>query len=445
MAMTLEKLQQLMKDNGIVGAGGAGFPSYAKLDKRADTIILNCAECEPLLKLHRQLLAEYAYEIMSTLDLIADLVDAKSVIIAVKHAYTEAVNAVKANLDSFKRISIGYLPEIYPAGDEVVTIYETTKRVVAPGKLPITVGVTVFNVETIYNVYRAINENEPVTYKYITVAGEVKKPVTVKVPLGTSIKEVIKMAGGATVENYKLINGGPMTGGLIEEFQTVTKTTNGILVMPKDHYIINKRLASIKTDMKRAMSACCQCKMCTDMCSRNLLGHPIKPHEFMRVATSGVTRDIEPFINTMFCSACGLCEMYACNQGLSPRALILAYKNGLRQNGIKIPDDISFKEVSKQREFRKVPMHRLVARLGLTPYDKPAPLDNELKSVKTVKIALAQHIGAPCNAVVKKGDKVKSGQIIGESSVDKLGVNIHASISGVVLDVNDRFVTIKGE
>lgn len=443
--MTLENLQQIMKENGIVGAGGAGFPSYAKLDKRADTIILNCAECEPLLKLHRQVLSEYAYEIMSTLNLIADLVEAESVIIAIKHAYTEAVNAVKAHLDTFKKISIGYLPEVYPAGDEVVTIYETTKRVVAPGKLPITVGVTVFNVETIYNVYRAINEKEPVTFKYITVAGEVKNPVTVKVPLGTPIKEVIKMAGGATVEDYRLINGGPMTGGIVEEFETVTKTTNGILVMPKDHYIINKRLSSLKTDMKRAMSACCQCRMCTDMCSRNLLGHPIKPHEFMRAATSGITRDIEPFINTMFCSACGICEMYACNQGLSPRTLISAYKAGLRQNGVKIPDDISFKEVSGQREFRKVPMHRLIARLGLTPYDKPAELDNELKKVKNVKIALSQHIGAPAVAVVKKGDKVEKGQIIAKSSADKLGVNIHASISGTVLEVSDRFVMIKGE
>ena len=443
--MTLEQLQQIMKTSGIVGAGGAGFPTYVKLDKRADTLILNCAECEPLLKLHRQVLATYAYEIMSTLTLISDLVEADNIIIAVKAHYKEAVNAVKAHLDSFKKVSIGYLPEVYPAGDEVVTIYETTKRVVPPGKLPISVGVTVFNVETIYNVYRAINENQPVTYKYITVAGEVKNPVTVKVPLGTSIKEVIKMAGGATVEEYALINGGPMTGGLVEEFEPVTKTTNGILVMPKDHYIINKRRASIKTDMKRAMSACCQCRMCTDLCSRNLLGHPIKPHEFMRVATSGVTRDIEPFINTMFCSSCGICEMYACNQGLSPRTLIAEYKAGLRKSGVKLPDDITFKEVSGKRDFRTVPIPRLVARLGLSPYDKPAPLDDELKKTKSVKIMLSQHIGAPCTPIVKKGDKVEAGQLIGESKSDALGVNIHASISGTVLDANDRFVVITAD
>lgn len=441
--MTLENLKQIMKENGVVGAGGAGFPSYAKLDKKADTIILNCAECEPLLKLHRQVLAKYAFEIMSTLDIIAETVEADTVIIAVKKAYKEAVNAVKAHLDSFKRIKIGYLPEIYPAGDEVVTIYETTGRVVAPGKIPISVGVTVFNVETIYNVYRALNNLGPVTYKYITVAGEVNNPITVKVPLGTPIGEVIEMAGGAKIKDFRLVNGGPMTGMITDVYNTVTKTTNGILVMPKDHYIINKKLQDVKTDMKRAMSACCQCRMCTDLCSRNLLGHPIEPHKFMRAATSGDTKDIGPFINTMFCSACGICEMYACGQGLSPRTLISAYKSGLRKNGVKPPENVKFDEVSKQREFRKVPIPRLVARLGLKPYDVPAPLDDELRTVKNVKIALQQHIGAPAEAVVKKGDRVTAGQVIGKSSQDKLGVNIHSSVTGEVIDVNDKFVTIK--
>ena len=138
--MELTKLSEIMRKAGVVGAGGAGFPSYAKLNAAADTIILNCAECEPLLKLHRQVLARYASEIMETLEEIADTLDASQVIIAVKPHYTEAVDAVKANLSKFKKTKIGLLPEIYPAGDEVVTIYETTGRVVNPGALPISVG-----------------------------------------------------------------------------------------------------------------------------------------------------------------------------------------------------------------------------------------------------------------------------------------------------------------
>ena len=313
--MELSELTSIMKQNGVAGAGGAGFPAYAKLDKRADTIILNCAECEPLLKLHRQVLEKYAFEIISTLELIADAVEAKDVIIGVKPSYKNAVQAVEAVLPSFHKTRIGLLPEVYPAGDEVILIYETTKRVVPPGNIPITVGVTVFNVETILNVYNAIHKQEPVITKYITVTGEVENPVTLKVPLGITLQEVVDLAGGAKIKDPVYINGGPMTGRIANPFDPVTKTTNAVLVMPKDQYIVSKRMSKISIDMKRAMSVCCQCRMCTDLCSRNLLGHPIEPHLFMRAASSGVIDDIKPMLGTMFCSQCGICEMYACFQG----------------------------------------------------------------------------------------------------------------------------------
>ncbi|MBQ3226337.1 MAG: SLBB domain-containing protein, partial [Clostridia bacterium] len=270
--MNLTELIPILKQNGIVGAGGAGFPTYVKLDKKADTLILNCAECEPLLKLHRQVLEKYAYEIVGTLEMIADAVEAKEVIIGIKPSYKKAVAAVEAVLSSMKKTKIGLLPEVYPAGDEVILIYETTGRVVPPGNIPISVGVTVFNVETILNIYNAIHKDEPVISKYITVTGEVKNPVTLKVPLGITMQEVVDLAGGATVEEPVLINGGPMTGMITNPFDPVTKTTNAILVMPKDHYIVSKRTSKISIDINRAMSVCCQCRLCTDLCSRNLLG-----------------------------------------------------------------------------------------------------------------------------------------------------------------------------
>lgn len=441
--MELNELTTILKQNGVTGAGGAGFPTYAKLDKKADTIILNCAECEPLLKLHRQVLEKYAFEIVSTLELIADAVDAKDVIIGIKPSYKKAVLAVEAVLPSFKKTKIGLLPEIYPAGDEVVLIYETTKRVVPPGNIPITVGVTVFNVESILNVYNAIHKNEPVTTKYITVTGEVKNPVTVKVPIGITMQEVVDFAGGATVSDPVLINGGPMTGRITNPFDPVTKTTNAILVMPKDHYIVTKRTSSISIDMKRAMSVCCQCRMCTDLCSRNVLGHPIEPHMFMRAASSGVINDITPMLNTMFCSQCGLCEMYACFQDLSPKTLIGEYKAALRSKGIQIPKDAKFEQVSADRNYRTVPKARLTAHLGLSKYNFPAPLVEDEIPAKQVKILLSQHIGAPAKAVVKVGDKVTAGQVVGEAVNDALSVSVHSSISGTVIDVNDKYITIK--
>lgn len=440
--MEMTELVEIMKNAGVCGAGGAGFPTYAKLDKRADTIILNCAECEPLLKLHRQVLEKYAHEIMSTLQIIADTLDAQKAIIAVKGSYTNAVNAVKANLDAFKKVEIGILPETYPAGDEVVTIYETTGRVVPPGSLPIMIGVCVFNVETILNVYNAMQNKGPVTAKYITIAGEVKNPITLKAPLGITYAELIEMAGGATVSDYALIAGGPMTGRICQPFDTVTKTSNAVLVLPRNHNMITRRTVKVTIDMKRAMAACCQCQMCTDLCPRHLLGHPIAPHAFMRAASSGTAQDIKPLIDTMFCSQCGLCEYYSCFQSLSPRTLIGEYKMGLRKNGVPIPKGIEAKPVFPDRKLRAVSKERLTARLGLSQYDLPAPLVDEVVKTDKVKIMLSQHIGAPAQAIVKTGDSVKVGQVIGQVEEGKLGVPVHASIDGVVADVTDKYVVI---
>lgn len=239
--MSLDELKQKLRNAGIAGAGGAGFPAYAKLSDKADTIILNCAECEPLLKLHQQVLTEYAFEVLSALSVVAESVGAKTVIIALKKHYKDAINAVNSVLNKFKNVQISFLPEVYPAGDEVITIYETTGRVVPPGSIPISVGVTVFNVETALNIYYAVFENKPVTHKYVTISGAVKKPTTVKAPLGMTFARLIQLAGGATEENYTVISGGPMMGKLVNPLDTVTKTTNGILVFPENHPVVEKR------------------------------------------------------------------------------------------------------------------------------------------------------------------------------------------------------------
>lgn len=439
--MNINELKGVLQNAGVVGAGGAGFPSYAKLNEAADTIILNCAECEPLLKLHRQVMQHYAREIMTALTVVAEAVGAKQVIIAIKPSYKKAVEAVKAQLEDFNMISIGYLPEVYPAGDEVVTIYETTGRVVPPGKLPISVGVTVYNVETMLNAYYALTEGKGVTHKYITVTGEVKEPVTLYVPLGITVGEVLKLAGGTTIEEYTLINGGPMTGNIVTEYDVITKTSNAILVMPNDQYIVMKRKSDPKISLKRAMSACCQCRMCTDLCPRNLLGHPIEPNKFMRSASSSVTSDVEPYLGTYFCCACGLCEMYSCFQNLSPKSLMAVVKDELRKGGIPVPAAPEA-PVKEERSGRYVLKSRLTARLGLTKYNFPALLDEREYAPKSVKLLLSQHIGAPSIPAVKKGDTVKCGDVIASPKAGALGVAIHSSIDGKVKEITDKYITI---
>ena len=397
--MEIKELQDIIQQNGVVGAGGAGFPTYMKLTDKANTILMNCAECEPLLKLHRQLLEKHAYEIMKTFHMIQETVGASEAIIGIKKSYVQTIHALNQHIEEFPGMRLHLLDEVYPMGDEVVLIYEATGRVVRPGGLPIEQGVAVFNVETVYNVYRAVEEKQPVTDKYVSVVAEVSDPVTVRVPLGCTLEEVVAQAGSTTVKDPVYFVGGPMMGRIGNGSDPVTKTTNAILVLPKDHLIVAKKQRTSSIDLKRAASICCQCNTCTDLCPRHNLGHPIDPAKFMRAASNNDFRDLNP------------------PQGVQP------------------------KPVQESREYRKVPEERLMARLGLTRYDKDAPLKEELVQVKKVRILLSQHIGAPAQAVVKAGDEVTRGQMIAQPA-QGLSVGIHASVSGKVTEVTDRYIII---
>ena len=443
--MTFEELKKVVRDAGVAGCGGAGFPSYAKLDKRADTIILNCAECEPLFKVHRQVLEKYAYEICSALDMIVKACEAEKFVIAVKGEYKDAVEAVKAVLPQFKCGKISLLPEVYPAGDEVVTIYEATGRVVPAGNIPISVGVIVFNVETALNIYNAVNGGSAVTHKFVTVAGEVKNPKTYYVPIGTTFEHLIKLSGGTTRSDVTIVNGGPMTGMLATKFDVVKKNTNGILVLPDDNQVVLKKQAKTNISVMRAKSTCCQCRSCTDLCPRYLLGQPIKPSEFMKAVATGNVSDAPVLADAMYCVSCGICEMYACPQGLDPRSLIAEFKNNMRSKGVKITPVENPDGVNPHRELRKVPMKRLKERLGLTKYDTSAPIVEDVVKPGRVKIMLSQHIGAPAKLNVKKADAVKVGDILGIADEQALGVSVHCSVNGKVLDANESFVIIDVE
>ena len=440
--MEIKELSHILRLSGIVGAGGAGFPTYAKLDKRAETIIMNCAECEPLLKLHRQLLEKKAYEIVRTFHMLAKCVGAREAIIGVKRTYTKTIAALMAVIGEYPEIRLGLLDEVYPAGDEVVLIYEVTGKVIRPGGLPIESGVAVFNVETVYNIYKAVEQGKPVDDKFISVVGEVKEPVTIRVPIGCTVEEVVQAAGGAVIDNPVYFIGGPMMGYIGSETMPVTKTTNAVLVLPEEHMLVQRKRRKASIDLNRAAAACCQCTMCTDLCPRHLLGHPIEPHKFMRAATCKDIQNTDIFLNTMFCSSCGLCENYSCMQGLSPRSLISDYKSGLRAKGVKASENVEATSVDEARQFRKVPMERLMARLDLTRYNNPAPLVEKELPIKRVKLLLSQHIGAPAVPNVKKGDVVERGQMLA-TPAEGLSVAVHASIDGKIIEVTEKYVIIE--
>ena len=154
--MVLQELKDLLKESGIVGAGGAGFPTYAKLSYDVNTVILNGAECEPLFRVDQNLLATHTDEILTGLSLVVEAVGAKEGILAYKEHYHDADEAIERVIYKYPRLRKKLLKDGYPAGDEVVLVYETTGRVVPQGGIPINVGAMVMNVETALNVYNAV-------------------------------------------------------------------------------------------------------------------------------------------------------------------------------------------------------------------------------------------------------------------------------------------------
>ncbi|NBH83116.1 NADH-quinone oxidoreductase subunit J [bacterium C-53] len=440
--MLMDELKGIARENGVVGAGGAGFPSYAKMTEKADTVILNCVECEPLLKLHRQLLALHADEIVQMLDEVRETMGAKEAVIGIKDTHANTIRALGEVLTDYPKVRICAVRATYPMGDEVILIYEATGRVIHPGGIPIDENVVVYNTETMYNLYRAVHQQIPVTNKLVSIVGEIDKPLTVRVPLGTTVKEAVSLAGKITVENPAYVMGGPMMGKPGTENTVITKTTNAIIILPDDHKLVRSIHKNMDVERRRAASSCCQCRTCTEMCPRHALGHPIEPHRIMRAVANHDVSDLSVFANAAYCSSCGLCENYACPQGLSPRSVIAEFKNGLRAAGIRAPKTES-SEVVPDRELKKAPVKRLKAKLGLYQYDVPAPFIDTTPVTKYVKILMSQHIGAPAKPFVKVGEQVKKGQKIADAA-EGLSVAVHCSIDGVVEKVNEKEVVVRG-
>ena len=203
-----------VKASGIIGAGGAGFPTHVKLNSKADYILLNGAECEPLLRVDQQLMAMYPEKIITGLYLAGQQVEAKHAIIGIKVKHQDVIEILRNKIKELElaaQVSVKELPDIYPAGDEQVLVYELTGRVVPETGIPIAVGCVVINTETALNIFHA-TQGEPVVDKYVTIAGEVPEPVTVKVPVGTPLRDVIALSGIKSLAGYAVIDGGPMMG-----------------------------------------------------------------------------------------------------------------------------------------------------------------------------------------------------------------------------------------
>lgn len=433
-----EKIAQLIKAAGVVGAGGAGFPTHVKVNANADHVIVNGAECEPLLRVDQQLMSQKTDLVVKGLEAVMEATGASRGTIALKGKYEDAIENLNKAVAG-KPIDLFILGDFYPAGDEHVTVHEVTGKIIPEGEIPLKVGCVVSNVETLLNVAYAL-EGQPVTDTYLTVTGEVPKPMTFKVPVGTRMREVISLAGLDNLDDMAVVEGGPMMGNVVDDLeQPVTKTTKALIVLPKDHPMIIKRNMSLELILKRAKVACIQCVRCTDKCPRHMLGHRLKPHKVMR-GIKYLQADGDVLKMALSCTECGACE-YACDvMGLSPRRVNAMLKQELGKKGIRLTPSAGGEAVTPGREFMKIPSQRLINRLGLASYNVAAPLAEVDYRPGKVTIPLKQHIGAPAQPVVAAGQKVERGQVIGEIPEGALGAVVHASISGVVREVSHNIV-----
>ena len=427
-----------IRDAGVVGCGGAGFPAHVKAASRVEYVLANGAECEPLLHKDLELLLREPEAVVNGIAHLMASTGAHKGILGVKKKYEERLGSVKTAVEG-KNIELKLLGDYYPTGDEYILVFETTKRLIPPQGIPLDVGIVVNNVETLRNMHYA-NEGIPVTTKWITVAGAVKEPSTFSVPIGVSFADVIAAAGGAAVSEYQVFVSGIMMGKLSSDMRLpITKTCAGLVVLPVTHRLIQRKSLPTKSMHRIGKSACDQCSYCTEFCPRYLVGYDVQPHKVMRSLSFTATGEDIWNQWAQLCCACGLCTLYACPEDLYPKEACDQAKSDLKEKGMKWEGRREVKP-HPMYDGRHVPLKQLIGKLGVKDYDAPAHFKDRKFSVKKVRIPLAQHIGTPAIPVVKPGREVKAGEVIGEIPDGKLGARVHASIAGVVGAVTDEIV-----
>ncbi len=236
-----QDLLKSVRDAGVVGAGGAGFPTFKKLEVQVSHIIANGAECEPLLQKDRESMAHDQDAFFQGLASMQQQTKAAHVTIAVKRKNVDVLESMRGRADKAGYEHFVY-EDVYPAGDEYVLVYEITGKQIPPGGLPLHVDCVVDNVETIINIGKAV-AGQPVVDKYVTITGAVASPYTAVVPVGTSFADCIRAAGGCTVDDPTILVSGVMMGGVSRDLsQPISKTTAGLIVLPSDHYLVRRKI-----------------------------------------------------------------------------------------------------------------------------------------------------------------------------------------------------------
>ena len=299
-ALTSQEIIDIVKEAGITGMGGAGFPTHVKLSGavgKADTIILNGAECEPYITADHRLMLERGEAVIGGARFIMKALGLKEATIGIEGNKLDAVEHLKSLLpNGDTSIHVETLKTRYPQGAEKQLIQRVTGREVPPGGLPADVGCTVFNVATAAAIYDAVTEGKPLTHCNVTITGgAIERPMNVNAPIGTPVEHLIKMAGGFKTQPQRLLMGGPMMGNPQYDLTApMFKGTNCILA-----------LTDAEAAIQDTEQTCLRCGRCVNACPMHLM--PLYMHMY---AEKRAWHELEGY-NIMDCMECGSCN-YIC-------------------------------------------------------------------------------------------------------------------------------------
>ncbi|MBQ7688922.1 MAG: electron transport complex subunit RsxC [Clostridia bacterium] len=320
---TKEDLVKAIRASGLVGLGGAGFPSFVKLtvspDKPIDTLIVNAAECEPYITVDYRECIENSWNIIASVYTLSQLYGFKRVIIAVEDNKPEAIKILKniadKDIETGNIVRLMTLKSRYPQGAEKMMVLSATGRKVPAGGLPADVGCIVMNVASVAFVARYLKTGRPLVSRSVTVSGDcIARPGNVRVPIGTSFADIIDFCGGFTQTPAKILSGGPMMGtAVVDTNAPLLKSNNALLAF------------SAKTAEAKPQTACIRCGRCHDVCPMGLI-----PTKIERAALTG-DADLLKKMGTMVCMECGSCA-YACPAGKPLVQYMRLAKDVIRNN-----------------------------------------------------------------------------------------------------------------
>jgi len=296
ISLSPEEIRNKILEAGIVGLGGATFPSHVKLmtpkGKKAEYLVINGVECEPYLTADHALMLEKPDEIIIGIRIMMKALEVNKAIIGIENNKPDAIKVMIKAAAGEEGISVQPLRVKYPQGGEKQLIDALLRREVPSGKLPIDVGVVAFNVGTVYAAYQAVQKNRPLVDRVVTVTGKsLTNPVNVRAKIGTPVEVLINYAGGLPSDTAKVINGGPMMGKALSNLQVpVIKGSSGIVVMREQE------------SLRKPVQNCIRCSKCASVCPMGL-----EPYLLMPLAEKGLTERLEKE-KVLDCIECGSCS-----------------------------------------------------------------------------------------------------------------------------------------